>query len=149
MIISTKCQYALRAVYEVARSDQGRVVTIGDIAKAQRVPRRYLEGILNELRKGGILDAQRGRSGGYRLAKDAGKISVGEVVRLIDGQIRAVECVEENKTLDCPLREDCVFLPTWQKVQEAIDQALDSTAFSHLLKMEGEAKLRGAPNYMI
>lgn len=150
MIISTKCQYALRAVYEIARSNRERILTIGGIAKAQRIPQRYLEGILNQLRKGGLLEAQRGRSGGYRLAKDAGEITVGEVVRLIDGPIRAVVCVEEaNKTTDCPMRENCVFLPTWQKVQEAIDQALDSTDFHHLVKLENETRREGCSNYAI
>jgi Rrf2 family protein len=124
-------------------------MTIGDIAKAQRVPQRYLEGILNQLRKGGLLEAQRGRSGGYRLAKDAGEITVGEVVRLIDGPIRAVVCVEEAKTTNCPMQENCVFLPTWQKVQEAIDQALDSTDFHHLVKLESETRREGCSNYTI
>jgi Rrf2 family cysteine metabolism transcriptional repressor len=149
VIISTKCQYALRAVYEIARSNHGKVMTIGDIAKAQRVPQRYLEGILNQLRKGGLLDAQRGRSGGYMLARDASDITVGAVVRQIDGPIRAVICVEEAKTTDCPMHDHCVFLPTWQNVQQAIDQALDSTTFAQLLKREGEANLRGSSTYMI
>ena len=149
MIISTKSQYALRAVYEIARSTQTRIKTIGEVAKAQRVPQRYLEGILNQLRKGGLLEAQRGRSGGYKLAKDAGEITVGDVVRLIDGPIHAVVCVGKNKTIDDPLLENCVFQPTWQKVQEAINQALDSATFTQLLKMESEAKLKGAPSYVI
>ncbi len=149
MFISTKCQYALRAVYEIALSNHEGVMTIGDIAKAQRVPQRYLEGILNQLRKGGLLEAQRGRSGGYRLAKGADKITVGEVVRLIDGPIRAVVCVEEARTTDCPMRDACVFLPTWQKVQQAIDQALDSTDFLHLVKLEKETRQEGCSNYTI
>jgi Rrf2 family cysteine metabolism transcriptional repressor len=149
MFISTKCQYALRAVYELALSNHGGVMTIGDIAKAQRVPQRYLEGILNQLRKGGLLEAQRGRSGGYRLAKVADEITVGEVVRLIDGPIRAVVCVEEARTTDCPMRDACVFLPTWQKVQQAIDQALDSTDFHHLVKLERETRREGCSNYTI
>lgn len=149
MIISTKCQYALRAVYEIARSNQGRVMTIGDIAKAQSIPQRYLEGILNQLRKDGLLEAQRGRSGGYKLAKDPRNITVGEVVRLIDGPIRVVVCVEESITTDCPMQDNCAFLPTWQKVQEVIDQALDATSFSQLLHEANDAKLRGAPSYAI
>ncbi len=124
-------------------------MTIGDIAKAQQVPQRYLEGILNQLRKGGLLEAQRGRNGGYRLARDSAEITVGEVVRLIDGPIRAVVCVAEAKTTDCPMRENCVFLPTWQKVQDAIDQALDSTDFRHLVKRGYETRLEGCVNYTI
>ena len=149
MFISTKCQYALRSVYEIARSNHRIVMTIGDIAKAQQVPQRYLEGILNQLRKGGLLEAQRGRSGGYRLAKDAREITVGEVVRLIDGPIRAVACVKEAKPADCPMRTHCVFMPTWQKVQDAIDEALDSTDFAHLVAIESEARQKECTNYTI
>jgi Rrf2 family protein len=149
MIISAKCQYALRAVYEIARSNAGVVVTIGDVAKAQRVPKRYLEGILNQLRKGGILEAHRGRHGGYALAKPMKDLSVGDIVRVIDGPILAVECVEKSKVTDCPMREDCVFLPTWQMVQEAIDQALNSSNFDQLIKMSEEAKASQNMNYSI
>jgi Rrf2 family protein len=124
-------------------------MTIGDIAKAQRVPKRYLEEILNQLRKGGLLEAQRGRSGGYRLARDADDITVGEVVRQIDGPIRAVVCVEEAKTVDCPMREYCVFLPAWKKVQAAIDQALDSTTFHRLVELEKETRRERCSNYAI
>lgn len=149
MIVSTKCRYALRAVYEIARASHGKVLTISEIATAQQVPRRYLEGILNQLRKGGLLEAQRGRSGGYRLARSAEEITVGQVVRLIDGPIQAVACVEETKPTDCPMRVDCVFLPTWQRVQAAIDQALDSTDFDHLVKLEREKRRETGSNYAI
>lgn len=148
MIIRTKCQYALRAVYEIARSGQG-LMTISDVAKAQRIPQRYLEGILNQLQKGGILEAQRGRSGGYKLARIPAQITVGEVVRLIDGPIRVVACVEEKKTMDCPMRNNCVFLPTWDKVQTAIDQALDSTTYDQLLKLEKESASKVMSNFVI
>lgn len=149
MFISTKSQYALRAVFEIAKSNHQATMTIGEIAKAQQVPQRYLEGILNQLRKGGLLEAQRGRSGGYKLAKDARNITVGDVVRLIDGPIRAVACVKEAKPADCPMRTHCVFMPTWQKVQNAIDEALDSTDFAHLVAIENEARRKECINYTI
>lgn len=149
MIISTKCQYALRAVYEIARSEPGVVVTIGDVAKAQHVPQRYLEGIMNQLRKGEVLEAQRGRHGGYRLARTPREITVGDVVRVIDGPIRAVTCVEETKATDCPMRESCVFLPTWHRVQNAIDQAMDSSNFEQLVQMERDSQSSGHANYVI
>ena len=146
MIISTKCQYALRAVFEIARSNHGRVLTIAEIAEAQNVPQRYLEGILNELRKGCILEAQRGRCGGYKLAMDAKDITVGVVVRLIDGPVRAVD---ESRTGNKLTLESSVFMPTWLKVQAVIDEALDSTAFSQLLRLEDEEKLNRSPSYVI
>ena len=149
MFISTKSQYALRAVFEIAKSDQQAIMTIGEIAKAQQVPQRYLEGILNQLRKGGLLEAQRGRSGGYKLAKDARNITVGDVVRLIDGQIRAVACVKEDQPTDCPMRTNCVFMPTWQKVQDAIDEALDSTDFAHLVECDNKSRQKECTNYTI
>ncbi len=123
----------MRAVYEIAGAPPQEVLTIETIARNQGIPRRYLEGILNQLRKTGILKALRGRRGGYRLAKDARKITLGEVARLMDGPIRAVVCVENSGDADCPMREDCVFLPTWQKLQQVVDQALDSTTFQQLV----------------
>ena len=124
-------------------------MTIGSIAESQKIPRRYLEGILNQLQKGGLLEAERGRHGGYRLARDVGEITVGEVVRLIDGRIRAVECVEQNVATDCPMRSDCVFLPTWRNVQRAIDQALDSTTFLQMVKLESASRHKQCLNYTI
>jgi Rrf2 family transcriptional regulator, cysteine metabolism repressor len=126
MIVSTRCQYALKAVFEIARRDQKQAVTIAEIAISQQIPQRYLEGILNELRKTGILDAQRGRSGGYRLAHKPEELSVGDIIRLIDGPIRATESLAEpgNK----------VFQPTWQKLQQVIDASLDETTFSNLVR---------------
>jgi Rrf2 family protein len=134
---------------EVSRSSSGVVMTIEKIAREQRVPKRYLEAILNQLRKGGLLEAQRGRRGGYRLAKDVREITVGEVVKLIDGPIRAVACAEERRGASCPQRDNCVFVPTWRKVQDAINQALDSTTFSQLLKLESEANQKSSPSYVI
>jgi len=124
-------------------------MTIEHVATAQKIPQRYLEGILNQLRKGGLLEAQRGRSGGYRLAKDARNISMGDVVRLIDGPIRTVVTVEEARSSDDRSRETCAFLPTWRKVQEAIDQVLDSTTFSQLQTVEMDAMLKGSASYVI
>ncbi len=149
MILSAKCQYALRAVYEIARSSGGGVLTIEDIAAAQHIPRRYLEGILNQLRKGQLLEAQRGRCGGYRLARRLKEIRVGDIVRLIDGPIRAVPCVGGKRTSNCPMQENCVFLPTWKKLQEAIDSTLDSTNYHDLIEMEKEAKAERCLNYAI
>ena len=146
MIISTKCQYALRAVLEIARSGGGHIQTIGGIARAQNVPQRYLEGILNQLRKGGLLEAQRGRSGGYKLPKDAGDITVGQVVRLIDGPVRVADEARSGRSR---IAESDVFLPTWNKVQAAIDEALDSTSFSELLRVESEERAKRSPSYVI
>lgn len=146
MIISTKCQYALRAVCEIAHSTHGGVVTIGEIAKAQQVPQRYLEGILNQLKKGGLLEATRGRSGGYRLARDAHSVTVGDVVRLIDGPIRAVD---ETNSVEGRAPIDSVLEPTWKNVQEAIDGVLDTVSLSQLLRLEQEEKLKRSPSYVI
>ncbi len=149
MTISTKCQYALRAVYEIAHSQSGRVLTIADIASAQQVPQRYLEGILNQLRKGTILEAQRGRRGGYRLAREAAAITVGDVVRLIDGPIQVVACLDGQRDPECPMSGDCVFLPTWQKVQASINGMLDETTFENLMEQAKAARENMALNYAI
>jgi Rrf2 family protein len=84
-LLSQKCKYALRALLVLARAPQGEMVLVGDIAEEQRVPRKFLELILLELKRHGLLYSQRGRGGGYGLAKPAEAITFGQVVRIVDG----------------------------------------------------------------
>ncbi len=149
MIIGTKCQYALRAVFEICRNGSSRVLTIAEISRSQHIPQRYLEAILNQLQKGGLLEAQRGRAGGYRLVREPGKVTLGEVIRLIDGPIRMVSCFDQPGANDCPMSPDCVFLPTWTEVQKSMDRVLDTTTFAQLLEREREKSSRLATDFVI
>mgnify|MGYP001577142618 CR=1 FL=1 len=147
MIISTKCQYALRAVFELARAEPGHVLTINGIADSQRVPQRYLETILNQLRKGGILQAVRGRSGGYKLAMPPGQVTIADIVKAVDGSMRVAPPQEKDSAN--PATDNTVFSETWQRLHIAMDKVLDSVSFAELIRMEKERKSKANPNYVI
>ena len=103
MPISQECQYAVRAVFELAKRQGTRAVKIGEIAEAQAIPTRFLENILNHLKGGGFVDSVRGRSGGYLLARSAKDLTVGEIVRFIEGPLSPVECAGGKKKGQCPM----------------------------------------------
>ena len=136
MTLSQKSLYGLRAVFEIARRQGDGVATISEIAGAQSIPKRFLEGILNQLRGGGYLDSRRGKHGGYRLAKPAQAITVGEIIRLLEGPLVLVDCVNQ-KDAGCPYaKTHCVFLPVWRRVQDAMARTLDDTTIQDLLDDE-------------
>lgn len=142
MSISQKCQYALRAVYELAKYGGRGPLKIAEIARRQSIPLRFLEIILNELKRGGFIRAIRGKYGGCILIRSPGSLSVGEVIRFIEGPFAPVGCVDEEKTADCPLKTTCVFAPLWEKARIALSQIYDGTTFQDLI--DREARETGA-----
>ncbi len=136
MLLSQKCQYALRAVFEVAkRSGQGPV-KIETIASSQAIPPRFLAAILNQLKNGGFVLSRRGSEGGYFLNRSAESLTVGEVIRFIEGPMGPVVCVRDEGSESCILRGKCVFMSMWKEVQEAMENVYDNTTFQNLLDRE-------------
>jgi len=130
--ITQKCQYALRAVYELAlRYDEGPC-KIGAVADAQGIPTRFLENILNGLKGAGFVDSARGKDGGYYLSRRADKITVGEIIRFVQGPFDPVECIAREEP-DCDIYEDCVFRPLWERAREALETVYDSTTVQDLV----------------
>jgi len=136
MPISQKCQYALRAIYELAKNNGSRPLKIAEIARRQLIPIRFLEIILNELKRGGFIRALRGKDGGCFLARSPHELTVGEVMRFVEGSFAPVGCVNEDNTDSCPLQGRCVFLPLWERAQNALAQVYDGTTFVDLIEME-------------
>ena len=144
MNLSQKCQYAVRALFELARHEEEGPIRIAEIAEAQAIPIRFLQGILNSLRGSGIVESARGRQGGYRLAKSARELSVGEVIRFFEGPLIPVTCLTGDGRSFCSLRGQCVFESLWKKAQEALEGVYDTTTFRDLVeadrKMEHERR---------
>jgi Rrf2 family transcriptional regulator, cysteine metabolism repressor len=136
MPISQECQYAVRAVFELAKRQGTRAVKIGEIAEAQAIPTRFLENILNHLKGGGFVDSVRGKSGGYLLARSAKDLTVGEIVRFIEGPLSPVECAGGKKKGQCPMYGRCVFLSLWKKAEQALEEIYDGTTFHELVVQE-------------
>ena len=138
MLLSQKCQYALRAVFEVAkRSGQGPI-KIDAIANTQAIPARFLAAILNQLKHGGFVQSRRGSEGGYFLARTADSLSVGEIIRFVEGPVAPVACVTDTTTDTCPLRGSCVFMSMWKEAQKAMENVYDNTTFQDLIDREAQ-----------
>jgi len=121
MSVSVKCQYGLRALFELAkRKDQG-LVRLQDVAEAQEIPQRFLENILNQLRQGGFVESRRGKDGGFMLLKAPSQISVGDVVSFIDGPVYSVECSGQTPLRKCRLSGNCVFSSLWGEARQALE----------------------------
>jgi len=148
MLVSQKCQYALRAVFELSRRYKQGPVKIAEIARIQSIPERFLEAILAQLKQGGFADSKRGSEGGYFLIKEPADITVGDIIRFIQGPIGPVECVAGDDP-NCPLYGDCVFLPMWQEAQEALAGVYDGTTFATLLARDKESANSYANCYYI
>jgi len=143
-MVSQKCQYALRAVFELARNFGRGPVKIGVIAEAQAIPPRFLEVILNEMKQGGFVESRRGAEGGYLLVRRPDRLSVGEIIRFIEGPVGPVSCVVgDPESTSCPLHGDCVFMPMWERVREAMSSVYDTTTFDDLVVQEEARKGAG------
>lgn len=132
MAITQKCQYALRAIYELARRYNEGPCKIGTIAESQGIPVRFLENILNSLKGAGFVDSARGKDGGYYLLRSADSITIGEVIRFIQGPLAPVECTTRIDD-DCDFYQDCVFRPLWDKARKALEAVYDGTTFQDLV----------------
>ena len=125
MLVSTKGRYALRIMLELGKYGRDSYIPLPQIAQAQEVSEKYLESIIAMLVRGGLVEGLRGKGGGYRLTRDLGEYSVGEVLRLTEGSLAPVACLEEEQC-NCPRAGKCVTLPMWRRLENMIDSYLDS-----------------------
>ncbi len=135
-MISNKCNYALRALLELAKREGAGPATIVDIAQAQQMPSRFLEAILRQLKQSGLTDSLRGKHGGYVLARPAREITVGEVIRLIEGPLFALERAEAGSRLAAA--PDDVFESLWQDAETALNEVFDAVTLADLAEKDRE-----------
>ncbi len=149
MNLSQKCQYAVRAILELAKRYGQGPVTAGEIASSQVIPQRFLEVILNELKPTGLIESRRGVRGGYFLAGQPKDITVGQVIRLIDGPLEPVHCVGDHGKLACSLRQQCALVELWAEARQAIEQIYDGATFQDLLEREHQLDRQAAIDFCI
>jgi Rrf2 family protein len=137
MNISVKSEYALLAILDLAMQPPGEPVKIADIAKRQHIPQKFLELILASLKHGGFVESRRGAEGGYRLAKPAEQITVGDALRYL----------EDGKSSRRAGAE--VFVDLWKRVDAAVAGILDQTTFAELVRRWKESQTRYVPNWDI
>jgi Rrf2 family protein len=134
-MLTRKTKYALRALACLAREPAGAWLPIASIAARERLPRKFLERILLDLNRSGLLDSRKGRDGGYALAKPAAAISVADVVRRAEGPLAPVPCVSETAyrpCTDCGDEATCCIRPVMKQVRDAIAQVLENTSLAQL-----------------
>jgi Rrf2 family protein len=148
-MLTQKCQYALKAIFELGRYFEKGPVKIGRIAKTQEIPARFLEVILNELKQGGFVASRRGNDGGYFLLKDPQQLTVGEIIRFVDGPLGPVRPPESPSHSRLELVSDHVFQHLWERANDALSDIYDATTFFDLLEEDGRMRRHVALNYAI
>jgi Rrf2 family cysteine metabolism transcriptional repressor len=148
-MVSQKCQYAIRAIFELARRHGEGPVRIGDISKAQAIPLRFLEVILGQLRQAGFVQSRRGAAGGYLLSRQPSRLTVGEIVEYVEGPLVPVECMTGKTARECTLSGNCVFLGMWKRAAKAVSDVYDRTSFQDLVDEETRRQNAGSLTYSI
>ena len=145
MKITYKGDYALKALFELALKHEKEgdgVTSITEIAKLGDMPTKFLEQILLTLRKGGFVKSKRGIRGGFSLARPAKDITVGEVIRFIEGPIEPISCVEEGRYKGFKDVASCIFRSVWKEIALATSKIVDSLTFADLILKYKEKKKR-------
>lgn len=135
MKLSTKGRYGLRAVLDLAVHDTDEAVALSQIADRQGISMNYLEQLIPKLRKAGIVKGIRGAQGGYILAKPADKISIGDILRALEGDLNPVDCAEvSNGESTCSNSDTCVTKYVWKRISDSINDAVDGIMLSELVE---------------
>ncbi len=140
MNISVKGEYALHAIFDLASREQGEPVRIADIAQRQKIPQKFLELILAGLKQGGFVQSRRGAEGGYLLARAPASITVGEVLRFVEGR---------GARSSSRAHEHDAFADVWRRVDDAVSSVVDHTNFADVVRMWRERQARYVPNWDI
>ena len=131
MLISTKGRYALRVMLDLAEQDGG-YVPLAEVAARQGISEKYLEGIIALLSRAGLVKSLRGKGGGYCLARTPEEYTVGEILRITEGSLAPVSCLDDAKNA-CPRAGECLTLPMWEKLDATISNFLDSVTLASIL----------------
>lgn len=133
MKISTKGRYALRMLLDLALHESEEFVALKDIAERQGISKKYLEQIVPLLNKSNLLKTNRGYQGGYMLSKPPSKYTVGEILRITEGNLCPVACLQYEPN-DCPRAEECMTLFVWQGLYKSITDYLDGITLQDIIE---------------
>ena len=133
MKISTKGRYALRLMIDLAQHDAAGYIPLRDISRRQEISAKYLEQIVVQLSRAGLVTATRGAQGGYQLARHPAQYTVGEILRITEGSLAPVACLEHDP-VECPRAEDCIPLDFWRGLDDAVNRYVDSVTLEALVR---------------
>ena len=144
MKISTKGRYALRLMVDLAQHNTGEMIRIKDVSERQNISEKYLEQIITSLKRAGYVKSLRGAQGGYRLAREPKEYTVGMILRLTEGNMAPVSCLEDEEN-ECSRAGNCISLRLWKMLDEAIKGVIDRVTLQDLL----DWNLDNSDNYII
>lgn len=131
MKFSTRSRYGINAMFELARRHGGSPVSVKDISESQQIPEAYLEQIFMPLKKAGLIQSSRGAQGGYSLAADPKDVSVGAILRTLEGQMAPADCLEEDG--GCDRGCACAGRIIWEKIYDSINGVIDSLTMADIV----------------
>ena len=133
MKVSTKGRYGLKALIDIASNPDGEAVSITSIASRQGISERYLEQLMSKLKKAGIISSIRGASGGYILARAPEDVSVGDVLRALEGNLELVDCLGASDEESCNFIDTCATKYVWKRISDSINQTVDGILLNELI----------------
>ncbi|MGD0584343.1 MAG: Rrf2 family transcriptional regulator [Oryzomonas sp.] len=142
-MISKKTKYALKALYHLAGQPTSQPVLIADLAKAENIPKKFLEFILLSLRKGGVLQSRIGKGGGYYLASAPSEVTLGSVVRVLEGDLAPVQCLSETNYARCDECDDeatCGIRLVMMDVNKALAHVLDNLTLADMVERSADER---------
>ena len=136
MRVSTKGRYALRLMLDLATNYSGAPIRLKDVARRQMISEKYLEQIISVLIKAGYVRSIRGPQGGYVLQRTPEEYTVGMILRLTEGSLSPVECVEDGAMGKCDMESSCVTRMLWKKIDDAINGVVDNVTLADLVEWQ-------------
>ena len=135
MMISTRGRYALRVLIDLAEHRSGNYLPLKEIANRQEISLKYMEQVMSLLSQNGLVDTAHGKGGGYRLNRDPADYRVSDILRITEGSLAPVACLEGSKNT-CTRASECRTLPLWEKLYKAISDCLDGVTLADLMQSE-------------
>ncbi|MCG8502654.1 MAG: Rrf2 family transcriptional regulator [Firmicutes bacterium] len=146
MKLSTKGRYGVRAMLDLAINASENHISLKSIAENQKISEHYLEQLIATLRKAGLVKSIRGAQGGYTLAYPSSQITVGAVLRALEGSLAPVDCVLEDEPYECDISTCCVTKKIWERVRDSINEVVDSITLQDLV--DDYRKIHSNDGYM-
>ena len=132
MNVTTKGRYALRVMLDLAKHSDEGYISLKTIADRQGISVKYLESIVGELKKGGLLDVTRGKEGGYRLGKKTSDYTIGEILRCVEDNLAPVACINAG-SINCEHAGECMTVPMWKELDDITNDYLNSVSLEDLI----------------
>lgn len=148
MRLSTKGRYGVRALFDLALHSGDEAIALKSVAQRENISEKYLEHLFASLKKSGLIQSVRGAQGGYRLARPPEEITLGDIIRVLEGPIAPTDCVLDGGGNDCDRSDRCVMRSIWCRVRDEINGILDSITLADIVEEEKKASGEGYMFYI-